>query len=217
MSESSVVQRTVVERAVDLRERRRRATLAEITEAAVTLFEQNGLAATTVHDIAAAAGISDRTCFRYLPSKEESVLTLHTEFEEPLAGWLADVAVDEPVLPQLEAVYVSVLQSLDGPLAPVARQQLRVRRLMFTEPALRAAAVSLDATRSWELARQIDAAFDGRLLPEQARLITEYAGIALRQAFDSWAESVDAGLTATLVEAYAATRGRLAEIAALTV
>jgi AcrR family transcriptional regulator len=212
MSEPSVLQRTL-----DLRERRRRATLADITEAAVTLFERNGMASTTVHDIATAAGISDRTCFRYLPSKEESVLTLHTEFEEPLAQWLADVVVDQPVLPQLEAVYASVLAHLDGPLAPIARQQLRVRRLILIEPGLRAAAVSLDATRSWELAQQIAAAFEGRLLPEQARLITEYAAVALRQTFDNWAESIDAGTPCTLVEAYAVTRGRLAAIAALTV
>jgi AcrR family transcriptional regulator len=209
MGEPSVLQSTI-----DLRERRRRATMADISEAALALFEANGMAATTVHDIAEAAGISDRTCFRYLSSKEETVLTLHAEFDEPLARWLERVDTTAPALPQLETVYAEVLAALDGPLAAVAEQQLRVRRLMFTEPALRATAVSLDATRSWDLAQQIATAFDGALSPLEARLITEYSGIAVRQAFDTWAEARDAGTPATLTATYTATRARLAEAAA---
>lgn len=209
MTEPSLLQRTV-----DLRERRRRAMMADISEAALALFEEKGLTATTVHDIAEAAGISDRTCFRYLPSKEEAVLTLHAEFDEPLARWLEAVETTAPALPQLEAVYAEVLAALDGPLAAVAEQQLRVRRLMFVEPALRATAVSIDATRSWALAQQIAAAFDGTLTALDARLITEYAGIAVRQAFDTWAEARDAGAPATLSGTYSATRTRLADTAA---
>ena len=46
---------------IGLRERRRSQTRAEIAEAALDLFERQGVAATTVEDIAAAAGISPRT------------------------------------------------------------------------------------------------------------------------------------------------------------
>ena len=94
-----------------LRERRRMATTTEISEAALALFEQRGMAATTIHDIAQAAGVSDRTCFRYFPSKEESVLTLHPVFDAPLDAWLAEVDRGSAPLPQLEAVYERARQA----------------------------------------------------------------------------------------------------------
>jgi AcrR family transcriptional regulator len=196
-----------------LRERRRIATTTEISEAALALFEQRGMAATTIHDIAQAAGVSDRTCFRYFPSKEESVLTLQPVFDAPLDDWLADVDRGSAPLPQLEAVYGRVLASLDGELAPIAHQQLRVRRLMADEPQLRATAVSADAARSWELAERMTHAFGGRITAQEARLVTELAGVAVRAAFDEWADARAEGLDATLVASYAAVRRRVRDIA----
>lgn len=199
--------------ATGLRERRRMATTTEISEAALALFEERGMAGTTIHDIAQAAGVSDRTCFRYFPSKEESVLTLHPVFDAPLDAWLGDVDRGSAPLPQLEAVYERVLASLDGELAHIAHQQLRVRRLMADEPQLRSAAVSIDATRSWELAERITTAFGGRITAQEARLVTELAGVAVRAAFDEWADARTAGLDATLVASHAAVRRRLRDIA----
>ncbi|MEU9448883.1 helix-turn-helix domain-containing protein [Streptomyces sp. NPDC048277] len=59
-----------------LTERRRDATRMEIAEEAVRLFGAQGVAATTAEDIAAAAGISTRTLWRYFRSKEECVRPL---------------------------------------------------------------------------------------------------------------------------------------------
>lgn len=213
MNTASVEAGQVADHQGGLRERRRRATTAEISEAALALFEQKGVAATTVHDIAAAVGVSDRTCFRYFPSKEESVLTLHLEFEGPLVDWLGRVALDKPPLPQLEEVYASVLGRLDGPLAPVAQHQLRVRRLMFHEPELRAAAFTLDAAAAWSTAQRITTAYQGAVTPEEARLVTELASMGVRAAFNEWAELVDAGERATLTGVYTKVRSRLRSIA----
>jgi AcrR family transcriptional regulator len=58
-----------------LRERKKAKTRAAIREAAMTLFEQQGYAATTVEQIAEAAEVSPSTFFRYFPSKEDVVLT----------------------------------------------------------------------------------------------------------------------------------------------
>ncbi len=55
-----------------------------IAHAAVVLFERNGVAATTVDDIAAAAGISRTTFFRNCPSKEAAVLVDDAGLETPL-------------------------------------------------------------------------------------------------------------------------------------
>jgi AcrR family transcriptional regulator len=57
-----------------LRERKRRETLRRIAEAGLKLFLTNGYEATTLEEIAEAAGISRRTFFYYFKSKEEILL-----------------------------------------------------------------------------------------------------------------------------------------------
>ena len=58
----------------DLRERKRQITLERIAEAGLKLFIENGYEATTLDAIAAASGISRRTFFYYMKSKEEVLL-----------------------------------------------------------------------------------------------------------------------------------------------
>ena len=58
----------------DLRERKRRVTLDRIAETGLKLFIENGYEATTLDAIAAASGISRRTFFYYLKSKEDVLL-----------------------------------------------------------------------------------------------------------------------------------------------
>lgn len=57
-----------------LRARKRQETLERIAETALRLFSENGYDATTLNDIAEAAGISRRTFFYYFKSKEEILL-----------------------------------------------------------------------------------------------------------------------------------------------
>ncbi|MEZ0067086.1 AcrR family transcriptional regulator [Streptacidiphilus sp. MAP12-20] len=56
------------------REQNRRRTHVALIRAATQLFRENGFESTTVRDIAAAAGVGERTFFRYFPSKESLVL-----------------------------------------------------------------------------------------------------------------------------------------------
>ena len=58
----------------DLRERKRQLTLERIAEAGLKLFLEHGYEATTLDAIAAASGISRRTFFYYLKSKEDVLL-----------------------------------------------------------------------------------------------------------------------------------------------
>ena len=64
---------------LSLRERNRDRTRRELQDAALGLFAVHGFASTTVEQIAAAAGVSTRTFFRYFPTKEDAV------FDEPAA------------------------------------------------------------------------------------------------------------------------------------
>jgi AcrR family transcriptional regulator len=67
-----------------LRERKKAKTRAAIREAAMTLFEQQGFAATTVEQIAEAAEVSPSTFFRYFPTKEDVVLI--DDWDPPMAA-----------------------------------------------------------------------------------------------------------------------------------
>ena len=58
----------------DLRERKRQLTLDRIAETGLKLFIEHGYEATTLDAIAAASGISRRTFFHYLKSKEDVLL-----------------------------------------------------------------------------------------------------------------------------------------------
>lgn len=57
-----------------LREQTRLAVRNAIADHALELFDTHGFDATTVEDIAAAAGISARSFFRYFPAKEDAVI-----------------------------------------------------------------------------------------------------------------------------------------------
>jgi AcrR family transcriptional regulator len=58
----------------DLRERKRQLMLDRIAETGLRLFIEHGYEATTLDAIAAASGISRRTFFHYLKSKEDVLL-----------------------------------------------------------------------------------------------------------------------------------------------
>ena len=64
-----------------LLERSRRAARAEVARVGVALFLERGFDATTMDDVAAAAGVSRRTLFRYFGSKEEVALGHLTQRE----------------------------------------------------------------------------------------------------------------------------------------
>ncbi|OEY23596.1 hypothetical protein A0K93_03465 [Corynebacterium sp. BCW_4722] len=57
-----------------IRDRKRRETKRRIIDEAVRLVQESGFDAVTVEDICAAAGISRRTFFNYMDSKDEAVL-----------------------------------------------------------------------------------------------------------------------------------------------
>lgn len=79
---------------MDLRERNRSRTATEIADAAVRLFRTKGYDATTVADIADAAGVSVRTFFRYFPTKEDVVFAGHQRHLAALCEAVSEAARD---------------------------------------------------------------------------------------------------------------------------
>ncbi|MFJ8489811.1 TetR family transcriptional regulator [Streptomyces sp. NPDC094038] len=75
-----------------LRERKRRRMYEDVSDVAVRLFLAKGFDAVSVAEVAAAAGISKPTLFRYFPAKEDLVLHRIADHETEAARLVAGVA-----------------------------------------------------------------------------------------------------------------------------
>jgi AcrR family transcriptional regulator len=90
---------------VPIRERTRRLAQSELTSVAQDLFVTQGYDGTTVDQIAAAAGMSKRTFFRYFPSKDDLVIGKYDLFADRMAEALDERPADEPVWKSLRRVF----------------------------------------------------------------------------------------------------------------
>lgn len=88
-----------------IRERTRRLAQTELTSVAQDLFLEHGYEATTVDQIAAAAGMSKRTFFRYFPSKDDLVIGKYDLFGDRMADALDARPTDESVWMSLRRVF----------------------------------------------------------------------------------------------------------------
>jgi AcrR family transcriptional regulator len=116
---------------VGLRERTRRAVRAELMEIAVDLFLTQGFEETTVEQIAAAAGLSRRSYFRYFASKDDV-------FVEVISTLGQDVAAALSARPAGELPWEALRRSFD-PLLAMMEDDERMRtvtRMLLEDPAL---------------------------------------------------------------------------------
>jgi AcrR family transcriptional regulator len=97
-----------------VRERTRRAVRDELTQLAKELFVEKGYDETTIDDLAAAAGMSKRTFFRYFASKEELVMGKYEVLGEQLAEDLATRPADEPLWASLRQVFGRVVEGVES-------------------------------------------------------------------------------------------------------
>lgn len=88
-----------------IRERTRRLAQTELTSVAQDLFVTQGYDGTTVDQIAAAAGMSKRTFFRYFPSKDDLVIGKYDLFADRMAEALDERPTEEPVWESLRRVF----------------------------------------------------------------------------------------------------------------
>ncbi|GAA1489464.1 TetR/AcrR family transcriptional regulator [Brachybacterium sacelli] len=118
-----------------LRERRRRQTLADIHDAAMELFETKGVAATTVDEIAAAAGVSPRTFFRHYPTKESAAYLGDTEFDALIDHVVTLLEQGAPLVPVLDDAWLEHFRQTDETGKDAVRL-IRERRVAEAEPAV---------------------------------------------------------------------------------
>jgi AcrR family transcriptional regulator len=119
-----------------LRDHARGAVRDEVAKQAWLLFAENGYEATTVDQIAEAAGMSRRTFFRYFAGKDELVLERLVESATMIGEALRGRASDEPAWPALRGAF-QVSVDLQEKYVPMTRT---LQIMLREEPALRATA-----------------------------------------------------------------------------
>ncbi|MGV9378161.1 TetR family transcriptional regulator [Nonomuraea sp. NPDC003707] len=103
-----------------------------LAEAAVALFDERGYDETTVDDIAARAGVSRSTFFRYYRSKEDAIFPDHDTLLERIAARLRASTADTAIVAITDAVRIVLAHYVDD-----AEVSLRRYRLVRRVPALR--------------------------------------------------------------------------------
>jgi mycofactocin system transcriptional regulator len=114
--------------------RRPATSAAELERHALLIFEERGFDATTVDDIAAAAGIGRRTFFRYYASKND---VAWGDFDAHLETMRAALTAVPPRVPVLEALHRAILDFNTYPAAEADWHRRRMALILRT-PALQA-------------------------------------------------------------------------------
>ncbi|HKJ56399.1 MAG TPA: TetR family transcriptional regulator [Nitriliruptoraceae bacterium] len=161
------------------------ATAQRIRAAALDLFLRRGFDAVTVEEVAAAAGVSHMTFFRYFPTKESVVLT---DPYDPMIA--AAVAAQDPGLAPLERVrrgFLAVTTQMDDTEDAEARARVR---LVAGHPRLRAGV--------WESNQATADAIEAALVadgtsPFDARVATGACLGAVTAALLDWGMVTDDG------------------------
>ncbi|MEV8529329.1 TetR family transcriptional regulator [Streptomyces sp. NPDC052000] len=123
-----------------LRERKKRQTYQAVSDAAIALFLERGFDGVSVAEVAAAAGISKPTLFRYFPAKEDLVLHRFADHEDEAARVVA-AGRAEGIAP-LPALHAHFRQGLDrrDPVTGLCDHPnvLAYHRLLYGTPSLAA-------------------------------------------------------------------------------
>jgi AcrR family transcriptional regulator len=186
-----------------LRERKKAETRRAIQEHALRLFLDKGYDATTVEEIAAAAGVSHMTFFRYFPTKHAVVE--NDDYDPLIADLIRARPGDEDPLTAIGRAVAGALRAM-----PAAEQQtVLVRaRLILGVPALRARQADAQRTTRDLFAAAIADRPGGPVERFEREVLAATALTVLSAAIDEWAATDGRDALADLVDrAFATLRG----------
>ncbi|MFG3202920.1 TetR family transcriptional regulator [Streptomyces sp. NPDC048192] len=150
---------------IGLRERKKRRMYQDVSDTAVRLFLERGFDAVSVAEVAAAAGISKPTLFRYFPAKEDLVLHRIADHETEAARVVAGAA--DPV-DALRRHFLAGLERRDPVTGLNAHPQvLAFHTLLYGTPALVARAYAHLERSEAALAEALGGGLDARLAAGQ--------------------------------------------------
>jgi AcrR family transcriptional regulator len=122
----------VTEPEPDWRQRKKTATRDRVRACALRLFREQGYNATTVEQIAAAAGVSHMTFFRYFPAKED--VALSDRYDPLIAELIEQTPVTQPLI---QRIRTALLQGLEQVYDTDRDAMLAQNKLIVSTPALR--------------------------------------------------------------------------------
>lgn len=180
----------------DWREAKKARTRHRLQEQALRLFAERGYEATTVEQIAAAAGVSHMTFFRYFPTKEDVVLS---DSYDPLlvSAIKARPRSEHPVT----RIRTAVREGLTAIYAADREALLARTRLALRTPAVR--------SRLWDnqfaTRELLAAALDDGTPTLRTRVLAAACLATLTTALESWVDTDGAAELPDLIdEAFAA-------------
>lgn len=182
----------------DIRRGRPRSTSARALEViALDLFRTQGFAGTSVDDIAAEAGVSRRTFFRYFDSKAD---VLWSSFDDEVARLREALAAIETEVDLLDGIRAAVLSVNHYRAEDVPELRARIDLIGSVPELAASASVHYDA---WERAVIEFAAYRRGESPDDLLpLAIGRATLAVcRAAYERWANRADADLTHYLDQA----------------
>jgi mycofactocin system transcriptional regulator len=171
---------------------------AELEQVALDLFADRGFESTTVDELAAAAGISRRTFFRYYASKNDVVWGDFDDLLRRMELWLDGVDRDVPVL---DAVAEAVVRfnSLPPEAVPAHRRRMS---LILHVPALQAHGTLRYAEWRAVVARFVAGRVGEREAAALPQLVGHVALGAAVAAYEQWLADGEADLEALLADAF---------------
>ncbi|HEU5130326.1 MAG TPA: TetR family transcriptional regulator [Glycomyces sp.] len=166
---------------------KRERTRSRLGECALDLFEEHGFEATSVAQIARAAGVTEMTFFRYFGTKGQAVLT------DPFDPVIAEAVGARPIG---EAPLLRAVRGMRSALGGLSEADLSTTRrrvgVVARTPALRAEAVLQNEETSAAIAGRLVA--DGAE-PFAAAVAVQAVLAALTAALYEWAEDPARSLT----------------------
>lgn len=169
---------------MSLRENKKRRTREALRSAALRLFARHGFDATTVDQIAAEAGVSRTTFFRYFPTKEAAVFGRGAEIGEVFRQWIAERPPEENPLEAFEGALLALARETRGNPA-IARESVELRAMLDRNPALRKRYAE-HTQEQIELVAQALAERDGEPVGPDHRLAAGIGLVVSEEARDQW-------------------------------
>lgn len=172
--------------------------------AALELWSERGYERTTTAEIAARAGVTDRTFFRHFPDKREVLFDGAAQMRDVLVGALAAAPPDLPPLKALQHAFAAI-----GPMFEANRGHYAARERVIAEtPALQERQLAKMA----DLTAAMTAALTARgLEARRARLTAQTAMATFTYAAEAWTADAGGTLKTHLDQAFDELRALSAE------
>ncbi|GLY29531.1 TetR/AcrR family transcriptional regulator [Kineosporia sp. NBRC 101731] len=166
-----------------------------LQRSALELFTEHGYDGATAGQIAAHAGVTERTFFRHFPDKREVLFASEEELREVLSGALAAVPPELEALPTLRRAFHDVVPLLERnrPLAELRAPVIRAA------PALR----ERESAKATALVTLVAEALEKRGVSARSALLCARVGMdAFSTAIRRWMTEPSPDLHAEVDEAF---------------